>query len=80
MQMHRRPPLRGHGATVVAVICAYELVALIDETPLPTISHVVENHRHGRLLGVALLAGFACHWWANWGGEELAGDVIDVVT
>lgn len=72
--------LRGRGATVVSLICAYELVALIDETPLPTISHIVEHHRHGRLIGAALLAGFACHWWAHWGGAELAEAVVDEIT
>ncbi len=73
-----RQPLRGRGGTVVALICAYELVALTD-APVPTISEVVERGRWGRVLGIGLLAGFACHWWVRF-GEDVVEAVIDEIT
>ncbi len=72
----RRPPLRGRGHLVVGTICVYELAALPKSSPLPTISDVIQTRRHGWVLGVAMLAGFAAHWWVRFGDDIVAG-VVD---
>lgn len=74
-----RPPLAGRGHIVVAGICIYELAALPKRSPLPTISHIIETRRHGWCLGVAMLAGFACHWWVRF-GEPIVEGVLDEIT
>lgn len=40
----RRPPLRGYGQATVATLCAYELAALPEWSPLPTITSIVRRH------------------------------------
>jgi hypothetical protein len=68
----RRPPFGRHGKRVVALLCAYEVVAL--HTPLPTITAIV---RQFPLLGVLLLALLAHHWFIEL-EEELAWKLIEL--
>lgn len=62
----RRPPFGRHGRTVIVAGCAYEILALLDPVPLPTISELVRRHP---VVGVALLALLGQHFWledAEW--------------
>lgn len=71
----RNPPLRDHGKKVVGGLCTYELLALPDWSPLPTISELIQRHRDagrrpaGRLgyagAGIALLGLLAHHWFVE---------------
>lgn len=62
MIWYRRPPFRHHGRTIIAALCGYELLALPERSPLPTISEVVNRHR---LLGVMLLGLLGHHWFVE---------------
>lgn len=55
---HRRCLFGRHGRTVVASLCAYEVVALAS--PLPTISELVKRRPPA---GVVLLMLLAHHWY-----------------
>lgn len=59
---YRRAPFRHHGRSVIGALCAYELIALPQRTPLPTISEVVNRHRP---LGVVLLTLLGHHWFVE---------------
>lgn len=54
--------LEGHGTRIVATLCSYELIALPEGSPLPTISEVVSDHP---VVGVAIIAALAYHWWGQ---------------
>lgn len=58
----RRPLFGRHGRKVVAGLCGWELVALLPGSPVPTISHTVNERK---LLGVALLGMLAHHWYVE---------------
>jgi hypothetical protein len=52
----------GQGTRIVAVLCTYELVALPEDSPVPTISEIVEEHP---AVGIAIIAALAYHWWGQ---------------
>jgi hypothetical protein len=56
----RRPLFGRHGRKVVAGLCAWELVALVPGSPVPTISHTVSKKKP---VGWALLGMLAHHWY-----------------
>lgn len=52
----------GQGTKIVATLCTYELLALPEESPLPTISTIVEEHP---VVGVGIILALAYHWWGQ---------------
>lgn len=58
----RRPPFGRHGRKVVALLCAWELVALIPGSPIPTVSETVDRHPW---FGVLLLGLLSHHWYVE---------------
>lgn len=56
----RRPAFGRHGRWVVAVCCTWELVALPQQSPVPTISETVDRHPW---FGLILLGLLAHHWY-----------------
>lgn len=56
----RRPPFGRHGRKVVAFLCAYEVLALIPWTPVPTISELVNRFP---VAGAVLLTLLGHHWY-----------------
>lgn len=57
-----QPLFRSHGRKVIAFFCAWELVALVPHSPVPTISATVDRHPW---FGMLLLAALAHHWFAE---------------
>ena len=58
----RRALLGPLGPWVVRVLCAWELVALMPGSPVPTVSETVDRHPWFGLLLVGLLAH---HWFVE---------------
>lgn len=59
-ELVRRPALGPHGRKVIAGLCTWEIVALLPNSPIPTISATVEKKR---VFGVVLLALLGHHWF-----------------
>lgn len=68
---HRRCVFGRHGQKVVAIGCVWEIVALIDGVPVPTISETVKRHPW---FGWALLGLLGHHWF--W--EAVDGHVEEI--
>lgn len=67
----RRPPFGRHGQKVVAFLCTWEVLALPERSPLPTLSEMVDRHHW---FGWLLLALLGHHWFV-----ELEGAVLSAV-
>lgn len=73
MSRYRRPVFGRHGRKVVAVLCAYEVVALWVPW-LPTISEVVKRWP---LVGVLILALLGHHWFVE--AVEAVAELVEEV-
>lgn len=62
MAWYNRPLFGQHGQKVIAVLCAYEVVALHPAVPLPTLSDLVDKHP---VLGWCFLAALGHHWFVE---------------
>lgn len=58
----RRPAFGPHGRKVVAFLCAWELLALIPGSPIPTVSATVDRRP---FVGALLLGLLAHHWFVE---------------
>lgn len=68
----RRPPFGPHGQKVVAIGCVWEVLALIDGVPIPTISETVSKRPW---FGWFVLGLLAHHWWLE-AEEALFDDIV----
>lgn len=73
MQARLRQPIFGrYGNKVVGGFCAWELVAFIPGSPVPTISETVKRHP---VFGVTLLGLLAHHWYVE--AADLVEQILD---